>query len=341
MSTPTEPFSPNTFVAFGDKHLSPPIIVDPNNPPWGVASAVFLWWGSLIVLLFLPLLFGLAYVAQIYGRVSLTLEAVARIADTDKTFVFVSIIALLPVHIITFALAWAVVTGFGRRPFWASIGWSWSPNFGLWSSVGVALALFVIGYGLIVLTNGEKTDLDRIIENSVPTRFAMAFLATATAPLVEEVVYRGVLFSALQRAMQNRGVNLILSALQLVMRKLFRVVLPPPAVMLSPSLQRTTGTTLAVAGVIVLFTLVHVPQYDDNLTVIAVLAVLSLVLTVVRAVTGRLLPCFVIHFVFNGIQSVLIVLAPYLPQPPTVDDGATPSLIVLFINSACAFRVFV
>jgi hypothetical protein len=33
----------------------------------------------------------------------------------------------------------------------------------------------------------------------------------------------------------------------------------------------------------------------------------------VRARTGRLLPCYIIHLVFNGIQSVLIVVEPYLP----------------------------
>jgi hypothetical protein len=52
---------------------------------------------------------------------------------------------------------------------------------------------------------------------------------------------------------------------------------------------------------------------------------LSFVLIYVRARTGRLLPCFVIHLVFNGVQSLIIVLEPYLraiaehwrPQPTT------------------------
>jgi membrane protease YdiL (CAAX protease family) len=42
------------------------------------------------------------------------------------------------------------------------------------------------------------------------------------------------------------------------------------------------------------------------------IALLSVVLTVVRARTGRLLPCFVIHLVFNGVQSAIIVAEPYL-----------------------------
>jgi len=35
----------------------------------------------------------------------------------------------------------------------------------------------------------------------------------------------------------------------------------------------------------------------------------------VRARTGRLLPCFVIHLVFNGVQSVIIVFEA-VPAPP-------------------------
>ena len=39
---------------------------------------------------------------------------------------------------------------------------------------------------------------------------------------------------------------------------------------------------------------------------------LSVVLTLIRARTGRLLPCFVVHLVFNGVQSVIILLEPYI-----------------------------
>jgi hypothetical protein len=35
-------------------------------------------------------------------------------------------------------------------------------------------------------------------------------------------------------------------------------------------------------------------------------------LTFVRAYSGKLLPSFVIHLVFNGVQSLIIALAPFL-----------------------------
>ncbi|MGH9945152.1 MAG: lysostaphin resistance A-like protein, partial [Pyrinomonadaceae bacterium] len=100
--------------------------------------------------------------------------------------------------------------------------------------------------------------------------------------------------------------------------------------LLFPTLQRSLNTTAAIAAVSVLFALVHVPQYWNNVGVIIAITLLSVTLTLVRARTGRLLPCFVIHLVFNGIQSVLILLGAserFAPQPePPVQEGAVQLL---------------
>src|SRR5204863_5598420 len=76
--------------------------------------------------------------------------------------------------------------------------------------------------------------------------------------------------------------------------------------------QRVIGQWGAVAVVASIFAGLHVVQYWPNVGAISSITLLSLVLTLIRARTGRLLPCFVIHLVFNGIQSVIIVLEPYL-----------------------------
>ncbi len=85
------------------------------------------------------------------------------------------------------------------------------------------------------------------------------------------------------------------------------------------------GPVSAVVVVALMFAGPHVPQYWPNFGAILSISLLSVALTVVRARTGRLLPCFVIHLVFNGVQSLIIVLEPYLralvehyrPQPTT------------------------
>jgi membrane protease YdiL (CAAX protease family) len=53
-------------------------------------------------------------------------------------------------------------------------------------------------------------------------------------------------------------------------------------------------------------------QYFDNFAVVAVITMLSLSLTLLRARTGRLLPSFVLHLVFNSIQAAFLILQPFV-----------------------------
>ena len=95
------------------------------------------------------------------------------------------------------------------------------------------------------------------------------------------------------------------------------------------ALRRLVGTVGAVIFVVALFTVVHVPQYRTNYGVIAAVALLSLALTVIRAVSGRLLPCFIVHLVFNGIQSIIILLQPAGNRPVVTPDQVTALALVL------------
>jgi membrane protease YdiL (CAAX protease family) len=142
-------------------------------------------------------------------------------------------------------------------------------------SVVSAILLFVVAWGVTSLYGGQKTELDLLIESSLYTRIATAFIAFATAPLVEEVIYRGVVYSALEKA---------------------------------------GGVGFAITIVSLLFAGVHVVQYRNNVAVIVVITLLSIVLTVARAVTGKLLPSFIIHLVFNGVQSILIVIGGFVDK---------------------------
>jgi membrane protease YdiL (CAAX protease family) len=56
-------------------------------------------------------------------------------------------------------------------------------------------------------------------------------------------------------------------------------------------------------------------QYYNNLGVIAVIAFLSISLTLVRARSGSLLPSYVMHLVFNGIQAVILIVQPFAGKP--------------------------
>ena len=132
---------------------------------------------------------------------------------------------------------------------------------------------------------------------SAGARYAIAALAVLTAPFVEEFIYRGVLYSALQRAI---------------------------------------GVNAAVVFVLALFTLIHVPQYWPNVGVISAVALLSIVLTIVRAFSGRLLPCVVIHMSFNAVQALLLIFEPFVQRllpttPPPVPTGSILLPLIRFI----------
>ena len=228
---------------------------------------------SLVLLLFVPLIAAIPYFLYVWRTRGMPRpEALA----TDKTLLFISILGIVPTHLLTILLVWLVVTEGRKRPFWKTIGFEWppmaSPLVSTLACILIAGSLFVIGALVTSIWGGSKTDLDLLVESSLPARFATAFVAVFTAPLVEEMIYRGVVYSAVEQAL---------------------------------------GRAVAIGAVSLLFAGVHVFQYKNNIAVIIVITLLSFTLTFVRAYTGKLLPSFVIHLVFNGIQSVVIVLAPF------------------------------
>jgi uncharacterized protein len=82
------------------------------------------------------------------------------------------------------------------------------------------------------------------------------------------------------------------------------------------------GKGVAVIFVTLLFALVHVPQYWGSVATIAAILSLSFVLTLLRAWTGKLLPCVATHLVFNGIQAVILLLAPQQALDSQPDQAA-------------------
>ena len=268
-----------------EEHAEPPAIpaeaqVQPSpEPEWwmswiDVGIAVAAWFVSVLLLLFVPVIYALPY--MIYRIVKVGAPSPEALAS-DKMLIFFSVAGILPTHLLTFVLVWALVSYAGRRPFWKNIDFDWPTNSShamiTLVSVVLAIVLFSLAFVITMLYGDRKTDLDLMIESSIYTRLITAFVAVVTAPLVEELIYRGLLYKALEKA---------------------------------------AGVAIAIMVVSLLFAGVHVFQYRNNLAVIAVITLLSITLTVARAVTGKVLPAFIIHLVFNGIQSVLIVVGAFV-----------------------------
>lgn len=268
-------------------------LVSPDNPPWGLGGALIVWFTSVFLIVVMPLCFLIPYASYKGLTIGMPnyVKALADLALSDKTAVLLQVAALFPTHLLTFLLVWILVTRFGTEPFWANIGWGWAHGFRLWTCILLGLGLFVVGSILAKLLGAEKpTQLEQIINSSLAARYAISFLAVCTAPFVEEFIYRGVLYAPLQKLVGLPG---------------------------------------AVVTVLALFTVIHVPQYWPNIGVIVAVALLSIVLTLVRAYSGRLLPCIVIHLVFNGIQAVLLIVEPYAQRLIPTTEPAVPTASIL------------
>jgi len=252
-----------------------------------VLKAFVGWVLSVAMLAVVPVIVALPYIIHQWSKFG---PPRPEALTADKTLIFLSILGILPTHLLTLGLVWLFVTEGGKKPFLDSLAFRWprysSPLFGTLLCVLLALGLLAIGYAVTAIWGGNKTQLDLLVESSMAARVATALVAVVTAPLVEEFVYRGMLYSAFERAI-GRGVAVVLVSM--------------------------------------LFAGVHVLQYSNNIGVILVITILSFTLTLARAYTGSLVPPFIIHLVFNGIQAVFIVLTPFIEKNLPKTEQVTPT----------------
>lgn len=247
----------------------------PDNPPWNNWAALGTWVASVVFIILFPNLFLFPYLAKQNLDFS-NQAAVLEFARTDTAAILLQIISILPAHVFTLLLAWLVVTNFRKYSFRQTLGWQWN-GFKIWHSIVIVVFFFFLAAVLTAIFGETDNDFKQILRNSRAVVYLVAFLATFTAPLVEEVIYRGILYS---------------------------------------SLQRKLGVIWAVVLVTFLFALVHVPQYSKDyipdFQTVGLLLLLSLTLTVIRVRTKNLLPCIVLHTIFNGIQSLALIFEPIL-----------------------------
>jgi membrane protease YdiL (CAAX protease family) len=272
-----------------DVETAPRPVPDPDNPPWGVWEALGLLLVSFVLMLLTFAVFIIPY--AVYRGVGLL--AFGEFATKDPGALLVQVLSILPAHLLTLALAWLIVTRARKYPFFRTLGWEWRAGFTFWRSAGLAVLLLLVGIGIAKLTGPTDNALEQLVRSSRAAMLAVAFVASVTAPLVEEVVFRGVLYSALRRLAGSAG---------------------------------------AVVFVVLIFAVIHVPQYWPSYGVIATILLLSTVLTLIRARTGQLLPCFIVHLVFNSIQAVFMVLDPYIKRFAPDEAAPAPGLLVELVT---------
>jgi membrane protease YdiL (CAAX protease family) len=250
---------------------------DPDRPHWGAASGVSVWLASVAAVIVIPVIAVIAWyiIESARGAHLPNLAAKDEMLEWLKSpnLLLVQVLSTILAHAITIAICWAVVTQFGKQAFWTSLGWNWAGHsFWYWVVFSACVIVTLLGVTQVLsrfMPQSEENSFTELLKSSQQVRIAIAVLATFTAPLVEETVYRGILYSGLRRSF---------------------------------------GLTATVVLVTLMFAGVHVLQYLGAWVSIAGLTLLSLALTVIRARTKSILPCVAIHTLNNAFFSVLILL---------------------------------
>lgn len=231
---------------------------------WGVWAAIGAWLSSVGLLVVMQLI---AIVIYILIRTRQT-GAFPEVFQIDWLMAILTIAATFPAHLLTVLVCWWIVTNGGKRPFLKTIGWSWHPQFRMVHAAALAFLMMGVALACEKLLPHRDTDMEKLLRMGASIRYLVAALAVLTAPFVEELVYRGLLYSAIDR---------------------------------------TRGRVAGIVVVSILFALVHVPQYWGSVAAITAIMTLSLVLTLLRSYTGHLLPCVATHLVYNGVQAVALM----------------------------------
>jgi membrane protease YdiL (CAAX protease family) len=266
---------------------APPLSYLPAAPVplfWNVPMAFFNWAGSMAFSLLVPFLLMLAYVGLFAPHI--LQELLNKQLTLTRPLVLVNLVGLFLAQLLSLLLCWIIVTRRGQDSFVEALGLQWGTTFQLPQSLLLGVGMFLVSLGIGQLLPQHETDMDMLLKFGLPVRICLVLVATIGAPIQEEIVYRGVLYTALEKQL---------------------------------------GKNSGIAIVTLLFWLVHVPQYWKSPATLVAVLLLSLVLTVLRSWTGKLLPCVATHLFFNGIQGLMILLAPSAAS--SVEPATQPALV--------------
>jgi membrane protease YdiL (CAAX protease family) len=257
-----------------EQAATPPANPAPRLPVagWNASAALVTWLLSISAILLASIGAQLGWTTWFYlQRAALPTQADLT---ASRSLTLTLVLSTFVAHAVTLLWCWQLIHRTSPQGIRPALGLDWCRP--CWSRRGAfllacafAAPLFLaVGAWLERYLPNAKTDLDRILAQGPSIRVAIACVAALSAPLVEEVVYRGVVFGGLQRSLGGRA---------------------------------------AVVLVSLLFLAVHVPQYWGGWAGLTMLALLSFTLTILRAATGSILPSVVLHYAFNGIQAIAIV----------------------------------
>jgi len=279
-------------VNFDDEHEAPalpdggvPQSVDPGDPATQVSAAparfvqedlrVPWGWVDLVLFVLVAIAAGsVLLIAMLIAFIALGHHSSELQGASRTTGVFGVIYEVLLFGALIGCLALYVRLRFGT-PFWRTIGWR--PLEGSRFPVPLPYLGFIGGGFLLAIVvqvlsvyfgQNAKVPMEALFQDRV-VALLLLLLAVLMAPLVEETLFRGLLYPVIARSF-GRGIGVVV-----------------------------TGT---------LFGLLHAAQLWGGWTQIALLVFVGIVLTYARAVTRTVLASFLLHISYNFCISLAFLI---------------------------------
>ncbi len=214
-----------------------------------IAFIPFALFGSKIVLL-------LAYSAF---RPLAGWQSTADQAQTSTIFLLIQQ-CVFYVFILTFLLLLARLSH--QQPFWKSVGWKRLRPKGILGGIAGGFGLATAAsFGLWLMPDQQSFPLEKLFDSRLAS-IAIGAFAILVAPVVEELVFRGLLFAIMERLV---------------------------------------GLKTAVVTTALLFAALHAPEYWHAWNHLIMIAMVGLVFSLVRALTGNLAASTVMHVGYNAL----------------------------------------
>lgn len=160
-----------------------------------------------------------------------------------------------------FAYVYGLVVLHYRRPFWTGINWR-KPTLRqtLRFFLGGVLLAVVVGFAPRVLPDKGDFPLERMF-STPEAAYAVGAFAVLIAPVMEELLFRGVVFSVFETRI---------------------------------------GLGFAVVSTAALFAGLHVPEYWGAWNHVLLILVVGMVFSLARGLTGSLAPSVILHLGYNA-----------------------------------------
>lgn len=170
-------------------------------------------------------------------------------------------------YALIFLYIYALVVVNYRRPFWATLNWKKpTSRQAVRFFLGGGLLAIAVRFAPTILPDAESFPLERLF-TSPAAAYAIAAFAVLVAPFMEELTFRGVLFSIFERQV---------------------------------------GPHFAIVSTAVLFAALHIPEYWGAWNHVFLIFLVGVVFSWARGQTGSLVPSVILHLAYNASMMTLL-----------------------------------